>query len=352
MLTRVCKAKDRDSGIELSSHLLGKLNCLQVHHIFPKSLLYKHGYSRSEVNAIANFTFLTQNTNLKVSNSKPADYFKAFELIHPGAIGSHWIPMDRELWKVENYRDFLAARRKLLSLAANDFLDSLLAGSVPESQVTPSILEREVVTIPSEFVTEAEEQVLQECNEWVQEQGLPQGESLYELVDTTTGRAIAVFDLAWPNGLQERYSQPVALLIDQGSYVESAANRAGYRYFTDLEIFKQYVQREILGMADESLPIARRIHSKMTTETCPICNTTVELFPRYPRYVCSDCCKKATDINGRKLRFYNVSMSGGYIAYYADSNDKEEYESHDCYIDTVKCRADEAYLGGIVIEAV
>lgn len=89
----------------------------------------------------------------------------------------------------------------------------------------------------------------------------------------------------------------------------------------------------------------------MITQTCPICNTTVEPSSRYPKYICNDCYKKATDINGRKLRFYNVSMSGGYIAYYADSNDKEEYESHDCYIDTVKCRADEAYFGGIVIEA-
>ena len=256
MLTRACKAKDWDSGIELSSHLLGHLNCLQVHHIFPKSLLYRHGYSRAEVNAIANFTFLTQSTNLKVSNRKPAEYFEAFENTQSGAIASHWIPMERELWKVENYRDFLAARRELLSIAANDFLDSLLSGSVPESQATPSILEREVVTIASGIGSAAEEQLFQECNEWVQEQGLPQGESIYELADTFTGTAIAVFDLAWPNGLQEGYSQPVALLIDGGSYVESAANRAGYRYFTDMETFKQYIQQEILAIADEPLPIA------------------------------------------------------------------------------------------------
>ncbi len=205
-------------------------------------------------------------------------------------------------------------------------------------------MEGEVVSIPGGLVTEAEEQILQECNEWVQEQGLPQGESMYELADTTTGRAIAVFDLAWPNGLQEGYSQPVALLIHESSYVESAANGAGYRYFTNLEIFKQYVQQEILGVADKSLPI--------TTQTCPICNITLEPSSRYPKYVCSNCRKKATDINGRKLLFYNISLSGGYIAYYADSNDKEEYESHDCYIDTIKCRADEAYLGGIVIQPV
>ena len=256
MLTRVCQAKDWDSGIELKSHLLGRLNCLQVHHIFPKSLLYKHGYSRYEVNALANFTFLTQDTNLQVSNREPVEYFEAFEKTQPGAIASHWIPMERELWKVENYRDFLAARRKLLSEAANDFLDSLLIGSVPEAQVTSSILERDVVTILDGIGSEAEQQILQECNEWVQEQGLPQGDSSYELVDGNTGTAIAVFDLAWPNGLQEGYSQPVALLLDGGSYVEEAANRAGYRYFINIENFKLYARKEILGMADELLPVA------------------------------------------------------------------------------------------------
>src|SRR6266478_509267 len=66
MLTRVCKAKDWESGVELSSHLLGHLQTLQVHHIFPKKVLYKHEYDRPQVKAIANFTFLTQSANLWV----------------------------------------------------------------------------------------------------------------------------------------------------------------------------------------------------------------------------------------------------------------------------------------------
>jgi len=36
----------------------------------------------------------------------------------------------------------------------------------------------------------------------------------------------------------------------------------------------------------------------------------------------------------------------------ADGDSKEEYKSHDCYIDGIKCRADEARFGGIVIEVV
>ena len=79
LMTRVCHARDWGTGDELTAHLLGHLSSLQVHHIFPKALLYKHGYSRREVNAIANFTFLTQETNLEVSNKDPAKYLPAYE---------------------------------------------------------------------------------------------------------------------------------------------------------------------------------------------------------------------------------------------------------------------------------
>ncbi|BAZ18833.1 hypothetical protein NIES4071_107180 (plasmid) [Calothrix sp. NIES-4071] len=87
-------------------------------------------------------------------------------------------------------------------------------------------------------------------------------------------------------------------------------------------------------------------------QICPICDAAVEPNSRYPKYICSDCRKKASDINGKKLVFYNESFSGGYIAYYADSNGKEKYNSHDCYIDGIQCIANEARFGGIVIEVV
>ncbi len=60
MLTRVSNTKDLVTGIELKNQLLGKNRGLEVHHIFPKSKLYEHGYTKSQVNAIANFTFLTK----------------------------------------------------------------------------------------------------------------------------------------------------------------------------------------------------------------------------------------------------------------------------------------------------
>jgi hypothetical protein len=248
MMTRVCHAQDWATGVELSAHLLGHLSRLQVHHIFPKALLYKHGYKKSEVNAIANFTFLTQETNLLVSDRDPAEYLHEFAAKYPGAVASHWIPADQSLWRVENYPAFLAARRGLLAEAANQFLDGLRYGPSPELPAATPILERPVAAIPGGVAGEDEERLLHEVNAWVVGQGLPAGEFMHELADPETGEPLAVLDLAWPGGLQEGLSQPVALLIDEGQETEEAANRAGYRYFTDAEALRAYVRKEILAV--------------------------------------------------------------------------------------------------------
>ena len=88
----------------------------------------------------------------------------------------------------------------------------------------------------------------------------------------------------------------------------------------------------------------------MAQQHCPICLTPVEPSTRYPRYLCGECSTKATSPDGRQLEFSNVDLSGGFVAHYADT--AEEYPSHACVVRGVRCRVDEAYLGGIVIEAV
>ncbi|MER3438723.1 MAG: hypothetical protein C4346_14640 [Chloroflexota bacterium] len=250
MLTRAYQARDWNSGIPLSKFLLGKSAQLHVHHIFPKALLYKHGYAKAEVNALANLTFLTQETNLQVTDRDPAEYIPYFEAKHPGVMASHWIPMDPTLWRVERYREFLAARRALLAQAANEFLDSLAAGSVPAAFVAVPVMERReeapLVVPVGGIVTDDEERLIRECNEWAAHHGLPEGEYMYEIRDPESGAPLAILDLAWPHGLQEGLSVPVALLIDEGQETEEAANRAGFRFFTSVDEFKDYVRREVL----------------------------------------------------------------------------------------------------------
>jgi len=88
------------------------------------------------------------------------------------------------------------------------------------------------------------------------------------------------------------------------------------------------------------------VHNKKYS--CPICNKEIPVLPRYPKYVCSECAVKASDKNGRLLKFSNTDISGGFIARYKDNG--ETYNSHICYIDGIICVADEGRFGGIVIE--
>ncbi|HLM00076.1 MAG TPA: hypothetical protein VK400_03410 [Pyrinomonadaceae bacterium] len=75
----------------------------------------------------------------------------------------------------------------------------------------------------------------------------------------------------------------------------------------------------------------------------------VQFSERYPKCICSACSAKATDENGRPLKFSNTTMmAGGFAAEYADTG--EARAGHVCYIDGIKCRADEHRFGGIVIQ--
>src|SRR5690606_16897568 len=109
------------------------------HHIFPKKVLYDAGYERSQVNALANFTFLSQETNIRISAKHPAEYIPEHEARQPGAVASHWMPMAPELHETERYPDFLQARRELLAEATNQFLDRLWGGSDDEPVLEPEV---------------------------------------------------------------------------------------------------------------------------------------------------------------------------------------------------------------------
>lgn len=84
---------------------------------------------------------------------------------------------------------------------------------------------------------------------------------------------------------------------------------------------------------------------------CPICKQAVEVSSRYPYYVCSECVLLATDKEGRAIQFYNTDIFGhGCSGQYKEGG--ENYLSNSCYIMGIECRANEAYMGGIVITPV
>jgi hypothetical protein len=253
MLTRMGEAKDWGTGLPLKQDLLGKMSSLEVHHIFPKAQLYKSGYHRADVNALANFCFLTKDTNLKISDRRPEDYFPEIERNHPGALASQWISSNRELWKIENFTHFLAARRELLATETNRRLEDLLHGDTRwlEGAAAP-VPEQIPAVLVGGITSEDEEEQLISINDWVASLGLPRGVVSFDYTDPDTGRQLAVFDLVWPVGMQEELSQPVAVLINEDSSTLALASAAGFRCFTTEADFREYVSREIVPMAVEA----------------------------------------------------------------------------------------------------
>ena len=246
MLTRVFGTRDLGEGIGLKKGLQGADFQLELHHIFPKAQLYKYGYPRREVNAVANFTFLFRKTNREIHSKLPEDYFPDYKAKHSGVLASHWIADDRHLWKIENYRDFLAERRKRLAKAANDFLDQLYRGTLPVAPDAMPFHERKVEFRPASVASDEEEAALQRAMEWMDRNGLPKGVYGYELHDPEN-RRITTFDLAWPDGVKEGISQKVALLLDESPEKLSIANANGFRYFTKVENLQEYILSDILG---------------------------------------------------------------------------------------------------------
>ena len=82
---------------------------------------------------------------------------------------------------------------------------------------------------------------------------------------------------------------------------------------------------------------------------CAICAAPVHAEPRYPRKLCRDCARRAVDASGRALAFRNESISGGFVATYADTGEPYPGE-HACWIDGIACEAREHYWGGIVVQ--
>lgn len=248
MLTRMGEARDWGSGLPLKANLLGKMSRLEVHHIFPKAQLYKatsHNFRKSEVNALANFCFLTKDTNLNISDRLPEEYFPEVEAAHPGSLASQWIPDDPQLWSLSRFRDFLEARKELLAAELNRQMEALLHGETRWLSGAPSVSAAPLVG--EGIGSESEEAELEALNAWTESRGLPRGALAYEYADAETGQPIAVFDLAWPQGLQEKLSQPVAVLLNEEPEVIALASQAGFRCFRNTSSFRDYVEQHVIG---------------------------------------------------------------------------------------------------------
>lgn len=120
---RKAGAKDWFTGVGLARDVVGDDHEIQVHHVFPKALLEKAGVPRKDRDEIANLAFLTALPNRKISCRPPVEYLAEIGDKHPQRLEAQRVPMDRTLWRMERFQEFLAARRESLARAINELIE-------------------------------------------------------------------------------------------------------------------------------------------------------------------------------------------------------------------------------------
>lgn len=119
---RAAGAVDWKSQLAIALSHAGNQHRLQFHHIFPKAVL-KGAYTQREADDIANLAFISGKTNRSISDKEPRLYFPGIlEKAGQEAFSTQCIPLAEELLQKDNYKAFLAERRRLIAARLNDFL--------------------------------------------------------------------------------------------------------------------------------------------------------------------------------------------------------------------------------------
>lgn len=137
------QVKANDRGFLSKDVLVSDLISLRgdIHHLFPKDYLKKNGLDRSKYNQIANYVYMQSEINIKVGNKPPKDYF---EVVQSQMISNNQqisglateqqlldnlkmnaIPEEIMQMSIDNYNDFLVARRKLMATKIKNYYHSL-----------------------------------------------------------------------------------------------------------------------------------------------------------------------------------------------------------------------------------
>jgi hypothetical protein len=136
ILMRRRQATDWGEGREMSLKEV-EPSIMQIHHIFPFNFMTKDkdglAYAdrtglkpsqyRREINDIANMTFLSLRTNVRIGDQPPWQYLP--QEASQAMRRAHFIPEDKNLWHPSRFGDFLDARRLLIAKAATRLLKSL-----------------------------------------------------------------------------------------------------------------------------------------------------------------------------------------------------------------------------------
>jgi len=92
-----------------------------LHHIFPKKHLIESKHAKL-INDIGNITQLTPSTNSKLLDELPENYLQK---IPPETLKAHYIPEEKETWKLERIEEFIEKRKENLKRAVEEFFATI-----------------------------------------------------------------------------------------------------------------------------------------------------------------------------------------------------------------------------------
>jgi len=130
------------TGITLRQNM-GKKYSLENDHIFAYSLLRDSEYYDMDdrfhyalAQEFTNRAILTQIENRTKSAKQAEQYLKGVKESFPNALNLQCIPANEELWKMENYEEFLAERRDILADRLNQYLNNIsITGEFVKSEI-------------------------------------------------------------------------------------------------------------------------------------------------------------------------------------------------------------------------
>lgn len=99
-----------------------------IYHIFPQAYLRKNGFSKGDINQIANYVWVTQPKNLEISDKAPKDYLSdenIIEFMSETNNRENAIPEEIVEYDFHNYSDFLNQRRHLMAKKMREFYENM-----------------------------------------------------------------------------------------------------------------------------------------------------------------------------------------------------------------------------------
>lgn len=139
----VAQVKEHDKGF-LSTQIDVETmleNRGDIHHLFPKKYLTKHSIPQAQYNQIANYVFLQQEINIKISDDAPCIYMAEVrkqcttkQPVYGGIVDTaildenlrqNCIPDGFEFMDINDYSAFLAKRRELMADKIHRYYNSL-----------------------------------------------------------------------------------------------------------------------------------------------------------------------------------------------------------------------------------